>query len=456
MSGNRDDYTDFLAKKIQVGADEGFDPVWMPEFLYDFQVALTEWALRKGRAAILADCGLGKTPMQLVWAENVRRYTNRPVLIVTPLAVSYQTVREAEKFNIEVIQSRDGKHSGGIVVTNYERLHYFNPAEFSGVVGDEGSAIKNFAGATRKIVTEFLRTIRYRLFCTATAAPNDYHELGTLSDALGYLGHQDMLTRFFKEDVIKDYLGWGRKMYRFRGHAEGPFWEWVCSWARACRKPSDLGYDDGDFVLPPLIETEHIIKCSKPREGTLLVLPARDLKGQRAERRETLTKRCEGVAEIVGQTDDPSVTWCHLNDEADVLEKIIPDSLQVAGSMSDEKKEERLLAFQAGELKHLITKPRIGCFGLNWQHCHRVMVFPSHSWEQYYQAVRRCWRFGQQHPVNVHIVTTEGEARVLQNLQRKAARANAMFDNLTGAMSRELSINRSTVMNEKEKVPQWL
>jgi len=265
-----------------------------------------------------------------------------------------------------------------------------------------------------------------------------------------------MLTRFFKEDTIKDYHGWGRKAYRFRGHAEGPFWEWVCSWARACRKPSDLWFDDGDFVLPPLNEFEHVIQCSKPREGTLLALPARDLKEQRAERRETLTKRCVEVAEIVGRSDDPSVTWCHLNDEADVLEKIIPDSLQVSGSMSDEKKEERLLAFQAGELKHLITKPKIGCFGLNWQHCHRVMTFPSHSWEQYYQTVRRCWRFGQRNPVSVHIVTTEGEVRVLRNLQRKAAQADAMFADLTAAMSRESSIDRSVVMDEKEKVPQWL
>jgi len=237
-------YAAFIESKSQLDGDHGFDPVYMPEWLFDFQAHLVEWSCRKGRSALFADCGMGKTAMQLVWAENVRIKTGMPVLIATPLAVSYQTVKEAERFGIEAARSSGGKPRSGIVVTNYERLHNFDQDDYGGVVCDESSILKNFDGATKALVTEFMRMVPYRLLCTATAAPNDYHELGTSSEALGYLGYQDMLSRFFKEDVIKDYLGWGRKSYRFRGHAEEPFWKWVCSWSRACRKPSDLGFDD--------------------------------------------------------------------------------------------------------------------------------------------------------------------------------------------------------------------
>ena len=230
-------YADFLDAKTQLDGATGFDPGTLPGFLFPFQRFLTEWAIRQGRAAIFADCGLGKTPMQLVWAENVRRETGKPVLIVTPLAVSYQTKEEAAKFGIEADTSRHGEVTAGITITNYERLHLYEPTDFGGMVCDESSAIKSFDGVRRAIVTDFMRKMRYRLLATATAAPNDYIELGTSSEALGYLGYQDMLSRFFKEDIIKDYLGWGRKSYRFRGHAEEPFWRWVCSWARALRKP---------------------------------------------------------------------------------------------------------------------------------------------------------------------------------------------------------------------------
>lgn len=252
----------------------GFEPVWMPDFLFPFQIHLVEWAIRQGRAAIFADCGLGKTPMQLVWAENVVRHCNRPVLILTPLAVGAQTVREAAKFHIHAVQSRDGKYGGGIVVANYERLHYFNPSDFAGVVCDESSILKNFDGVTKAAVTEFMRTVPYRLLCTATAAPNDYHELGTSSEALGQLGYTDVLSRYFKEDITKDFLGWGRKTYRFRGHAEEPFWRWVCSWSRSVRKPSDLGFEDNGFILPPLIEREHIVESLTPRAALLAALRA--------------------------------------------------------------------------------------------------------------------------------------------------------------------------------------
>jgi hypothetical protein len=282
-------YKAFLASKQQLEEDAGFDPKWMPDWLYPFQRDLVRWAVVKGRAAIFADCGLGKTPMQLVWAENVIRHTSGSVLILTPLAVSHQTLREASKFDIQCYRSQNGQHKKGITVTNYQRLQHFNPSDFIGVVCDESSCLKNAKAATRKLVTEFMRKIPYRLLCTATAAPNDHHELGTSSEALGYLGYQDMLTRFFKEDTIKDFLGWGRKRYRFKGHAEEAFWRWVASWARACRRPSDLGHDDGDFVLPPLREVTHEVECSSPSDGLLFAVPARSLQEQRAERRDTIS-----------------------------------------------------------------------------------------------------------------------------------------------------------------------
>jgi hypothetical protein len=448
-------YQEFLERKTQLPSGGGFEPVWMPDFLFDFQQHLVEWAIRKGRAAIFADCGLGKTPMQLVWAENVVRKTNKPVLILTPLAVAGQTIREAEKFGIKATRSQDGTHSGGIIITNYERLSHFTSADFAGCVCDESSILKNFNGRTKAAITEFCRTLPYRLLCTATAAPNDFDELGTSSEALGYLGYQDMLSRFFKQETKKDHLGWGRTKYRFRGHAERPFWRWVCSWARVCRRPSDMGFPDDDFVLPPLHEHEYITKTSVLREGMLLPLPAVTMQEEREERRLTLSDRCEAAARLV-QGDRPAVVWCHLNPEGDLLEKLIPDAVQVSGALPEDEKEKRLVAFQDGSIRVLVTKPKIGCFGLNWQHCNTIVTFPSHSWEQYYQAVRRCWRFGQTRPVDVHIVSTEGEHRVLGNLQRKSRQADQMFEALTQHANDALHLTRQNGFNKQEVLPQWL
>ena len=447
---------------------EGFSPLWLPSFLFDFQATLTEWALRIGKGAIFADCGLGKTPMQLVWAENVVRKTNKPVLILTPLAVSHQTVAEAEKFDIEARRSSNGSVTRGIHVTNYERLRHFNPQDFAGVVCDESSILKSFDGETRKAVTEFMRLVPYRLLCTATAAPNDYIELGTSSEALGQLGYMDMLGRFFKNDqntirpvVYRHHgknfaqLDEGAK-WRFKGHAETPFWRWVCSWARACRRPSDLGFDDRAFVLPALQEkTELVMASRKPATGTLIAMEAHGLKEQREERRQTIGARCERVAALVA-TKEPALVWCHLNDEGNLLEQIIPNAQQVSGRDSDEAKEEKFLAFARGDLRVLVTKPKIGAWGLNFQHCAHVTFFPSHSFEQYYQGVRRCWRFGQKRPVRVDMITTKGEGSVLQNLQRKAQAADLMFSRLVGEMNRFITINRSLAFTKQEKVPSWL
>ena len=451
-------YADFLEAKAQIGTADGFDPTFIPDFLYDFQVALTEWAVQKGRGAIFADCGLGKTPMQLVWAENVVRHTNKPVLILTPLAVSPQTIKEGEKFGIEVRRSSDGKVYTGINVTNYERLHYFNPSDFAGVVCDESSILKSFNGKRRQQITAFMRKMRYRSLCTATAAPNDYMELGTSSEALGYLGQVDMLNKFFKNDLNTigqtRYRGQSMK-WRFKGHAEDYFWRWVCSWARATRMPSDLGFKDRDFILPPLVQNEHMVESRTLAEGMLFALPAIGMREEREEVRRTIYERCEKVAELVDH-DKPALVWCHLNKEGDTLARMIPDAVQVSGSDSDDAKEERLLGFQSGKFRVLVTKPKIGAWGLNFQHCSHVTFFPSHSFEQFYQGVRRCWRFGQENTVVVDVITTEGQSDILANLQRKARSADRMFARLVGFMNQSLSINNRVDYTTKEEVPTWL
>lgn len=453
-----DAYREFLDRKSQFGTDSGFDPVWMPDFLFDFQRDLVTWATRKGRAAIFADCGTGKTPMQLVWAENVVRKTNGRVLILTPLAVSAQTVREGEKFGIECRRST-GAARDGITVTNYEQLHHFTPSDFVAVVCDESSILKSYSGARRAEITEFMRRMPYRLLCTATAAPNDYIELGTSSEALGYLGYMDMLNRFFKNDQNNSATGrqWGQAAkWRFKGHAEQPFWRWVCSWARAIRRPSDLGYEDGAFTLPPLREREHVVEARTLPDGMLFAMPAADMREQREERRRTLQERCERVAALVADTNAPALVWCHLNPEGDLLEKLIRDGVQVSGDDPDEAKEEKFLAFVAGKIRVIVTKPKIGAWGLNFQHCSHITFFPSHSFEQYYQGTRRCWRFGQKRPVGVDLVTTEGERGVMRNLQRKAEAADQMFSRLVAMMNDSLSIRRETYFPVKEQAPEWL
>ena len=463
------DYAAFIDRKAQLGDMSGFEPVWMPDILFDFQVHMTEWAIRKGRAALLEDCGLGKTLQQLVWAENVVRHTNKPVLILWPLAVTHQTAREAAKFGIEAHVSPDGKIRPGINIANYERLHLFDWQEVAGAVCDESGILKSFDGVRRQEITDFMRKLPYRLLCTATPAPNEYIELGTSSEALGYLGYMDMLTRFFKNNQgnsIKPavYRHGGKKFaqlddnakWRFKGHAEEPFWRWVCGWARACRKPSDLGFDDGAFVLPPLIERQHMVDAKSLPSGMLFALPAVGLSEQRDERRRTIEERCAKAAELVNGTGQPATVWCHLNDEGDMLESMIPDAVQVSGADSEEAKEEKFLAFIDGKARALVTKGRVGGWGLNFQHCAHSVSFPTHSFEEYYQTVRRFYRFGQARPVLSEIVTTEGEKAVLANLQRKAVAADKMFSDLTNFMHEAISIDRSLAMTTSQEMPKWL
>jgi len=451
-------YEEFIAAKSQRADGFGFESIWIPDFLKDFQKSLVDWSLRSGRSAILADCGLGKTPMQLVWADNVVQKTNGRLLIAAPLAVSQQIIREAEKFGIDATRCIDGKPGLGITVTNYEKLHLFNPADFVGMVCDESSILKSFNGARKQAITDFMRKMEYRLLATATAAPNDFTELGTSSEALGYLGHMDMLNRFFKNDLNNSATGrmLGEVIkWRLKGHAELPFWRWVCSWARAVRKPSDLGFDDREFILPPLTLNEHLVQANTLAQGYLFALPAVGLAEQREERRRTIQERCEQLAALTN-TGQPALIWCHLNDEGDLLEKLIPDAIQVSGKDSDEAKEEKLMAFADGKARVLVTKQKIGGWGLNFQHCNHVLEFPSHSFEQHYQGIRRCWRFGQKRAVNVDIITTEGERGVLKNLQRKAAQAEAMFANLVAEMNASMAIARASNFTTKQEIPSWL
>jgi len=453
------DYQAFLFAKSHSSNEFGFAPPFLPSFLFDFQIAFVDWAVRKGRAAIFADCGLGKTPIELVWAQNVVQHTNGNVLILTPLAVGAQMVVEAAKFGIQVHRSRDGGIRPGINIANYELLHKFTPTDFRGVACDESSILKSFDGARRTEISTFMRKIEYRLLATATAAPNDYIELGTSSEALGYLGHMDMLNRFFKNDQNNSATGRIRGevvKWRFKGHAELPFWRWVCSWARAMRRPSDLGFDDANFVLPSLSEREHLVEASKLADGMLFALPAAGLKEQREERRRTISDRVGKVAELVNSTCDQALVWCHLNEEGDSLQQAIPGCVQVAGADRDEEKEERLIAFAQGKVRVLVTKPKIAGFGLNFQSCHNITLFPSHSFEQYYQAVRRCWRFGQRKPVTVDIVTTEGEIGVLKNLQRKASQADRMFSHLVREMNSAMHLERTSPFTKVQESPPWL
>lgn len=442
-------YQEFLKSKAHKSDDLGFDPVWMPDFLFDFQAHLVEWAVRKGRGALLADCGLGKTPMSLVWAENVVRKTNKPVLILAPLAVSHQFVREGEKFGIRVHRSQDGSIRSGVNVTNYQRLAKFNPSQVAGVIADESSILKGIDGKTRRLITDFMGKVRYAMLGTATAAPNDYMELGTSSEALGVMPYNQMLGMFFVND------GEITSKWNLKGHGKSRFWQWVSTWARAVRKPSDLGFDDAGFLLPELRTEQHTVDSSV-EDGCLFPTLAVTLNEQRRERRATIQSRCEVVASL-DSGDRPFLVWCHLNDEGDLLEKLIPDAVQVAGRHSDDEKEDRLDAFAKGEVRVLVTKPKIGGWGLNLQHCSDMTFFPSHSFESYYQCVRRCWRFGQKREVSVHIVTSESEAMVLSNMQRKQRQADEMFSGIVREMhDYQMGNGKSKATLERMEVPEWL
>lgn len=429
MSGAREvsAYADFLTRKRAFAGDHGFESEPAGD-LYPFQKEIVRFATLKGRAAIFADCGLGKTPMQLEWARLVRGHSGGNVLILAPLAVAAQTVREGAKFGIEVVRAREASEVAPITVTNYERLERFVGLEWAGVVLDESSILKSFDGRTREMLTQWADRMPYRLCATATPSPNDYEELGGHAEFLGVLNRRQMLATFFVND------GLSAAHWRLKGHAQGLYWRWIRSWASALRSPADMGYPDAGFDLPPLNVDVVSIDADAVSQDRLFAVPVSTMAERRQARRESLPQRVAHAVELVNGYPDACVVWCDLNDESAALTKAIPGAVEVKGSDSADEKEARLLAFTNGEARVLVTKPRIGGWGLNWQHCHRmVFVGLSDSYESYYQAVRRCWRFGQTEPVEVTIIASNREQTVLENVRRKEAQARVMFEELVKA-----------------------
>lgn len=429
------EYAEFLASKSRSVAPAGFEAGRLPKGMFPHQRAITKWATRMGRCAIFADTGLGKTLMLLAWADQVRRQTGRPVLVLTPLAVAEQTVTEAERFKIKaVVRANHGMAPTlAIYVTNYQKLHQFDPSLYGGVVLDESSILKAHDGKTRAALCEAFAATPYKLCCTATPAPNDHTEIGNHCEFLGVMSRVEMLATYFVHDS-GDTSEW-----RLKGHAERDFWRWVAGWAILCRKPSDLGFANDGYDLPPLRIHEVEVPV-EAQEGVLFAVGEKTLQGQRAARRETLDGRAATTAAIANESAEPCLVWCELNAEADACEDAIPDAVQVAGADSDEDKVERLAGFAAERHRVMVTKPSVAGFGLNWQHCSR-MVFAglSHSYEQFYQAVRRCWRFGQTKPVDVYVVGTARDAGVAANIARKRADHEAMVE---GMLRHTRDVNR--------------
>lgn len=416
-------YDEFIGRRMAYSVGEGIDDARLSEKLFPHQRDLVTWALKRGRAAIFADTGLGKTLMQLEWARVVSERLGR-VIVLTPLAVAKQTVREGKRFGIACEFDQTGSSVAPIVVTNYEHLDKFAALSlFGGVVIDESSILKNYTGATRNAIIEAFSQTPMRLACTATPAPNDHMELGNHSEFLGVKSRVEMLAEYFTHD------GGSTQDWRLKGHAEDAYWRWVCSWAAMVRMPSDLGYEDGDYKLPPMRMLEHVIPVDHRdawSAGYLFAPDATTLSEQRATRRMTMEKRAAKVAELCSDGEQ-AIVWCELNDEADAIEAAIPDAVQVKGSDSPEQKEDRLLGFADGGVRVLVTKPSIAGFGMNWQRCSRVIFAgASHSYEQTYQAIRRCWRFGQKRPVDVHVIRAETESAITQNFKRKEADAERM------------------------------
>lgn len=421
------EYQEFLQRKKIIDVPTGLvDVPELSTMLFDFQADIVRWALKRGRAAIFADCGMGKTPMQLEWAHHVPGN----VLIVAPLAVSAQTIRESEKFHEEkILYSPDGSIKSRVTVTNYERLEHFNPSDFNGIVLDESSILKSYTGKYRTDLIERFGNVPFRLCCTATPAPNDFMELGNHAEFLGAMSRTEMLSMFFVHDAGET------QTWRIKGHAESEFWAWVCSWAVMIRKPSDLGYEDGKFQLPPLHIEQITVHSEKPTEGMLFAIEAQSLQERQKSRRTTINDRVNACADIVNATEGQCIVWCDLNDESLALIKSIPGAVQVTGSDSEEHKEKSALDFASGKIRVLVSKPRMFGYGLNFQSCHNVFfVGLSDSYEAYYQAVRRCWRFGQTSEVQCFVITADTEGAVVKNIQRKESDAARMAEMMINNM----------------------
>jgi len=435
------DYLKFIENKKHSIGNFGFKANYIPDIAFDFQKYVIEKAIEKGRSAVFLDTGLGKTLVQLSLAKNIVNHTNKKVLILTPLAVAFQFILEAEKLGIDDIEySKDGKHTKKIVVCNYERLHYFNENDFEGVILDESSILKNFDGKIKQEVTSFVKKIPYRFLSTATPSPNDFIELGTSSEALGYMGYMDMLGKFFKQNnnaVDSTNRNIGEKFY-LKPHAEKDFFAWVNQWSIMAKMPSDLGFSNDMYNLPELIVNKHIVtndsQISVDGQLQMFNIVAKNFNEIRFEQKQTEEKRCDKAIQLAqGKT---SVYWCNTNNESAILKSSDKNAVEIIGSQSIDKKEEILLAFANGEIERLITKAKMTSMGLNWQHCNHSVFFPTWSYEQYYQAIRRFWRFGQTKDVTIDMVISDGQTRVLEALEQKTQKAIQLHKNLTENVNR--------------------
>jgi hypothetical protein len=434
-------YRNFIEGKRHSIGNFGFKASYIPEIAFDFQKEIIERSIRKGRIGIFCDTGLGKTLIQISIANNIVKHTNKRVLILTPLAVAFQFILEAGKIGVDDIEySKYGRFTKKIVICNYERLHYFNTDDFIGVICDESSILKNFDGKIKNQVTSFVKKLPYRFLSTATPSPNDFIELGTSSEALGYMGYMDMLTKFFKNNqnsVDSTNRNIGEKFY-LKPHAEKDFFAWVNQWSIMVKMPSDLGYSNDRYILPELIVNKHIVKNQSLTDingqVNLFTPIAKSMTEVRFEQKQTEEKRCDKAIELAsGKT---SVYWCNTNNESSLLKSMDKEAVEIIGSQSIDKKEEILLAFANKEIKRLITKPKITSMGLNWQHCNHTVFFPTWSYEQYYQAIRRFYRFGQEDDVTCDMVVSDGQTRVLEAIDQKTKKAIQLHSNLIENVNR--------------------
>jgi hypothetical protein len=429
------EYKDFLESKKHLLGDFGFKSNYVPDIAFDFQKEIIERAIKKGRIAVFADTGLGKTLIQLSIAKNIVNETNKKVLILTPLAVGFQFIKEAEKLGIEdVYQTIKGEIKGKIIICNYERLHYLDPNDFIGCILDESSILKNFDGKIKNQITSFIKKMPYRFLSTATPSPNDFIELGTSSEALGYMGYMDMLSKFFKQNnnaIDSTNRNIGEKFY-LKPHAEMDFFAWVNQWSIMVKMPSDLGFSNDRYKLPELIVNRHVVENNSTIDVSgqiqMFNIVAKNFQEIKHEEKSTINERCEKAVELA--KDKTSVYWVNRNDESSLIKSLDKESVEIIGSQSLEKKEEILLAFANGEIKRLITKAKMTGMGLNWQHCNHSVFFPTWSYEQYYQAIRRFWRFGQTKDVTIDMVISDGQTRVLESLQQKTEKAIHLYENL--------------------------
>lgn len=452
------DYNEFIESKKHTSFNFGFNPVFMPNMAFDFQKEIIRKAIKKGRIGIFLDTGLGKTLIQLTIAENIVRHTNGKVLILTPLAVGYQFLLESKKIGVNDISiSRDGEVNTSIIVCNYEKLHLLNPKDFQGILLDESSILKNFKGKIKKQITAFAKKIKYRFLASATPAPNDYIEFGTSSEVLGYMGYMDMISRFFANNqntADSNNKNVGNKFY-LKPHAEKDFFSWIKTWSIHVKKPSDLGYSDENYILPNLNINEHIIDAeilqSYNCQLSFVPITARSFFEIRNEANQTIKQRCEKAYKLA--KDKVSVYWVNLNKESEYLAKLDKEAVEIKGSLSLEKKEQILKDFQDGKIKRIITKAKITGVGLNWQHCNHSVFFPTFSYEQYYQAIRRFWRFGQKNEVNIDIVISRGQSRILKVLKEKSQKAQEFQNNIKQNLN---TYTKKTIKTYKKEFPKWI